>query len=811
MTSMNTRKAASAKLQRRVVAATTTIALVGAAAPASVLGPLTAQVALADVAVAEAVALDGSVGQSIAAGGLYQCVRVTMNSNAQASLLSGDTERVHVVANGDVSHEPTEVQAKPKAGYALGEAAIRGSVEPFGFSGDSMDIERVASFVGAPESYSVIYSGEAALTRADAQGYATKANTSFGNMNKELHYAGATFVSASGFDIDEQAKTITPCPKMGYRANPDDAIAYETSRSVTIEFTPALTDWEGNVHQQGAVIEGMDSLFYGDLNKVVPPMVRVTVGSDGKTVTAEVTSDKVAFANPADAVVDFSGVTTSTKLWRLLSVAPGGGSILPEGWVDLSGGQQPGEWVYYEQGEIVTNRWVMDGGSWYYLDGQGHMATSWKLVDGSWYLFGASGRMKTGWQLRGDDWYLFGTDGAMRTGWQLVDGEWYYLSSGGVMATGWVHDGSAWYYLSEVAGGPLGSMLHDCVTPDGYTLRADGSWDPSVPRIDPLPHFDGAWEVFADNGSSLTRNEEAAFNEATAGLMGIRYQPVAVLARQVVSGTNYAVLALGTSSDEGAKQAWYLLSIYEPLEGSCFTTDVKLLDDLLLPVDQVEDREVVGGWTVNAAPTSLAIPQDYQDIWNEAEFLSAHDLVPVALLDTQLVNGLNLRYLCLTAGGSSQDAYVVELHRATDGTVGFVDSREFGFLDSLGSADVVETGSLNESEPLYVTGAGVEIKKAYVSLLGTTPNFCTILANPTPDKQVFDYGKFEVLDADMQPIAFAGTKHEAPGADNTRELTANWGYFWCASTARPGTMAEGDEYYVYYDGDFIFSGEVTLW
>jgi hypothetical protein len=44
-----------------------------------------------------------------------------------------------------------------------------------------------------------------------------------------------------------------------------------------------------------------------------------------------------------------------------------------------------------------------------------------------------------------------------------------------------------------------------------------------------------------------------------------------------------------------------------------------------------------------------------------------------------------------------------------------------------------------------------------------------------------------------------------------RRHGSNWGYFWCASTARPGTMAEGDEYYVYYDGDFIFSGEVTLW
>ena len=41
----------------------------------------------------------------------------------------------------------------------------------------------------------------------------------------------------------------------------------------------------------------------------------------------------------------------------------------------------------------------------------------------------------------------------------------------------WTEWKGVWYYL-----GPDGGMLTNTVTPDGYTVNADGSWNKAVPK-----------------------------------------------------------------------------------------------------------------------------------------------------------------------------------------------------------------------------------------------------------------------------------------------------------------------------------------
>ena len=54
-------------------------------------------------------------------------------------------------------------------------------------------------------------------------------------------------------------------------------------------------------------------------------------------------------------------------------------------------------------------------------------------------------------------------------------GLWYFFDENGVMAASrWIRsasDPSAWYYV-----GPNGDMLVNTVTPDGYTVDANGVW-----------------------------------------------------------------------------------------------------------------------------------------------------------------------------------------------------------------------------------------------------------------------------------------------------------------------------------------------
>ena len=69
----------------------------------------------------------------------------------------------------------------------------------------------------------------------------------------------------------------------------------------------------------------------------------------------------------------------------------------------------------------------------------------------------------------------------MHSGWLLDGGNWYFLhnvadGTQGYMYTGWKQIDGKWYYFNPLAGGPMGSLLVNTVTPDGYTVDANGVW-----------------------------------------------------------------------------------------------------------------------------------------------------------------------------------------------------------------------------------------------------------------------------------------------------------------------------------------------
>ena len=80
------------------------------------------------------------------------------------------------------------------------------------------------------------------------------------------------------------------------------------------------------------------------------------------------------------------------------------------------------------------------------------------------------------------DWFYFDANGEMVTGWFTdKDGLVYYLhetSDGtrGAMETGWKWIGGKCYYFHEVSDGTKGHLLKSTITPDGYTVNADGAW-----------------------------------------------------------------------------------------------------------------------------------------------------------------------------------------------------------------------------------------------------------------------------------------------------------------------------------------------
>ncbi len=144
-------------------------------------------------------------------------------------------------------------------------------------------------------------------------------------------------------------------------------------------------------------------------------------------------------------------------------ISNGGGSGSSGGSASSSGSSGS----HYTASTEPDGAWVAgEKGWWYrYKDGT-YPSNGWRLLEwqgkSEWYYFNEEGYMVSGWftDVDGHRYFLHnlldGTQGYMYTGWHLIDGKWYYFST--------------------VSGGPLGSLLVNTTTPDGYAVGADGVW-----------------------------------------------------------------------------------------------------------------------------------------------------------------------------------------------------------------------------------------------------------------------------------------------------------------------------------------------
>jgi glucan-binding YG repeat protein len=85
--------------------------------------------------------------------------------------------------------------------------------------------------------------------------------------------------------------------------------------------------------------------------------------------------------------------------------------------------------VYYKNGEVLKNDWVIQNNRKYYLKEDGIMTIGWKLINNNWYFFNGIGVMQTGWLKEGANWYYLNTDGTMAHD-TTISG--YYVNSNGV-------------------------------------------------------------------------------------------------------------------------------------------------------------------------------------------------------------------------------------------------------------------------------------------------------------------------------------------------------------------------------------------
>ena len=79
----------------------------------------------------------------------------------------------------------------------------------------------------------------------------------------------------------------------------------------------------------------------------------------------------------------------------------------------------------------------------------------------------------------------------------------------------------------------------------------------------------GGWISNTGNPAEIPQEVLDAFHKAIEGLEGCTYEPIALLASQVVAGMNYCLLCRLTVVYPDAQPTYALVYVYQNIEGAC--------------------------------------------------------------------------------------------------------------------------------------------------------------------------------------------------------------------------------------------------
>ena len=220
----------------------------------------------------------------------------------------------------------------------------------------------------------------------------------------------------------------------------------------------------------------------------------------------------------------------------------------------------------------------------------------------------------------------------------------------------------------------LAMGLFGCGKEEDTQGATDAESETTAEQTEATP-ISGGWEANADvPTSALTTDQQAVFDKAIEEYVGMDLLPVCVLGTQVVAGTNYAYLCLGTPVVPDAESGWYVAVVYENLEGACEITSVEQIDvSEPATADASVPEGLTGGWAVPqlASDDTIIIPEEAASAFAKAcENYEGMAFNPVALLATQVVAGTNYRLLCVgepTVPDANPQLNVVDIYEDLEG------------------------------------------------------------------------------------------------------------------------------------------------
>lgn len=163
----------------------------------------------------------------------------------------------------------------------------------------------------------------------------------------------------------------------------------------------------------------------------------------------------------------------------------------------------------------------------------------------------------------------------------------------------------------------------------------------------------GGWSPYGP----LTPQDQKVFEEATAGLLGVRYVPEEV-SRQVVAGMNYRFRCKAEPLSPGVPPREVLMQIHAPLDGKPLITGITDLGHR-------GEGGLLGGWT----PLGPLTPQDRKVFERAMAGLEGVEYTPREV-STQIVAGKNYRFLCdakVVSPGSQPHQAIVMIYAPLEG------------------------------------------------------------------------------------------------------------------------------------------------
>ena len=183
----------------------------------------------------------------------------------------------------------------------------------------------------------------------------------------------------------------------------------------------------------------------------------------------------------------------------------------------------------------------------------------------------------------------------------------------------------------------------------------------------------GGWAACEDNNSKLMDDEQKIFDDAMSEMQGLDYQGLAVVATQVVSGTNRAYLAYGGEKD--GDKGYAIIVIYTNLQGESVMNSLAKIDPTDLHVKEASNEKLMGGWEGVTSGKTWMLPAETAQASFEQLFKDGELRNPIALLNTQVVAGANYIAMSVDKQGN---VYLTKWYRDLDGNAQLM---EDGVLD----------------------------------------------------------------------------------------------------------------------------------